>query len=176
VIEHRVDVRAEPLGIDRRRARERGDRCVRSYELTGAPGNQFTDGYAVAGHDERLASVEGAHDVAAAVAEFTLGDFASHSGSTVARVLRRLHEDASELHASLTRPRNCPSRTEGGFLHRVRFTVLAQGQEAEDRLREQPRRARRDGRQPLEDANADGAEEEAGRTARAAARAWIGGG
>ena len=80
MVERRVDVRAEPVGIDRRRARERGNRGVCRNELTGAQGDQLADRYAVACHDERLASVEGAHDVAAAVAEFALGDFASHGG------------------------------------------------------------------------------------------------
>ncbi len=90
MIERRVDVRAEPVGVYSRRAGERGNRGVRSNELAGAQGDQFADRYAVAGHDERLASVEGAHDVAAAVAEFALGDFASHDGPIVAPVLRHL--------------------------------------------------------------------------------------
>jgi hypothetical protein len=76
VIEHRVDVGTEPVGIDRRRARERGNGGVRSNELTRAQWDQFADRYAVARHNECLASVERAHDVAAAVAEFALGDFA----------------------------------------------------------------------------------------------------
>ena len=105
VIEHRVDVRAEPVGIDRRRARERCKRGVRGDELTGAQGDQFADRYAVTCHDERLASVEGAHDVAAAVSEFALGDFASHDGPTVARVLRHLRGGVPESssHAGVAR-------------------------------------------------------------------------
>lgn len=70
VIEHRVDVRAEPIGIDRRRARERGNRGVRSNELAGTRCDQLADRYAVARYDECLATVEGAHDVAAAVSSW----------------------------------------------------------------------------------------------------------
>ena len=88
MIERSVDVRAEPVCVDRRRARERGNRGVCGNELAGAQGDQFADRYAVACHDERLASVEGAHDVAAAVAEFALGDFTSHRDPIVAHVLR----------------------------------------------------------------------------------------
>lgn len=89
MIERRVDVRAEPVGIDCRRVRERRNRGVCSNELTGAHGDQLADRDAIACHDERLASVEGAHDVAAAVAEFALGDFAGHNGAIVAHVLRQ---------------------------------------------------------------------------------------
>jgi len=93
VIERRVDVRSEPVGIDRGGAGERGNRGVCSNELAGAQGNRLADGYAVACHGACLASVEGAHDVAAAVAELPLGDFACHIA--VARALRRLHGDAA---------------------------------------------------------------------------------
>ncbi len=72
MVEQRVDVRPEP-GIDRRCARERGNRGVCANKLTGAHGDQLADRYAVTCHDERLASVKGAHDVAAAIAEFALG-------------------------------------------------------------------------------------------------------
>ncbi len=88
MIDRCVDVRAESVGIDHRRARERGNRGICSNELTGAQGDQFADRYAVTCHDERLASVEGAHDVAAAVTEFALSDFASHNEPIVAHVLR----------------------------------------------------------------------------------------
>ena len=57
MIERRVEVRAEPVGIDHRRARERGNRGICSNELTAAQGDQFADRYAVACHDECLASV-----------------------------------------------------------------------------------------------------------------------
>lgn len=90
MIEQRVYVRPELVGIDRRRTRERGKRGVCANKLTGAQWDELADRYAVTRHDERLASVEGAHDVAAAVAEFALGDFSSHDGRSVARVLRNL--------------------------------------------------------------------------------------
>jgi hypothetical protein len=78
VVERRVDVRAEAVSVDRRRAGERGDCGVGSDELAGLQGNQLADGHAVARHDERFAAVEGAHDLAAAVAQFPLSDLAGH--------------------------------------------------------------------------------------------------
>lgn len=48
---------------------------------------QLADRNTISGHDERLALVELAHDLAAVVAQLALGDFGSHIG-TVARVLQ----------------------------------------------------------------------------------------
>src|SRR5260221_5755223 len=97
VIEHRVDVGAEPAGIECRRAGERGNRGVCGDELARPQGDEFADCHAIARHDERLATVEGAHDVAASVAQFALCDLTSHE-QTVAPV----------LHAAGARPGSRP--------------------------------------------------------------------
>ena len=78
VVERRGDVRAEAGRVDSRRAGERGDCGVCGDELAGAQGDELSDGHAIARHDERFAAVEGAHDLAAAIAQFALGDLASH--------------------------------------------------------------------------------------------------
>ncbi len=50
---------------------------------------KLADRDSIPGYDERLALVELAHNVAAVIAQFPLGDLFGHT-TTVARVLRRL--------------------------------------------------------------------------------------
>ena len=94
VIERSVDIRPEPLGFNRGCPGERGDRGVGRHELARAQRDELADRHTVARDDERLAAVERAHDLTAAVAEFALRDLASHARecSTRATPLDRSRE------------------------------------------------------------------------------------
>src|SRR5262245_41702349 len=89
LVERRVDVRPEPLEIERRRVCERRDGRLRADEPPAAKRDELGDLDAVARHGEGLAAVECAHDVAALVPQLTLADASCHA-SSVARVLQRL--------------------------------------------------------------------------------------
>src|SRR5918997_5111944 len=87
LVEHCVDVAAEPVVVDARSAAEGGGRRVPAHELLRPQRHELADGGAVASHDEGLTAVQRPHYLAAFVAQLALGDPPSH-GLTVARVLR----------------------------------------------------------------------------------------
>ena len=82
-----IKVVAQPGEIDAGCALECRYCCLGVDEPVATQWGQFADRNTVSGHDERLALVELAHDLAAVVAQFALRDFGSHS-SSVAPVLR----------------------------------------------------------------------------------------
>lgn len=86
LIEPGVDVIAEPLKLDGRRAAEACSRGFCRDELTLTERRQLTNGDAVPGDDECFAAVERSHDLAALVSELPLRDLSRHARS-VARVL-----------------------------------------------------------------------------------------
>jgi len=96
LIEQRVDVVAEPLGVDEWGAGELSDRALRRYELPLPKRRQLSHWNAVARNDERLAAIELAHDLAALVSELALGDLSCHT-NTVAHVLRRRAQDSGPI-------------------------------------------------------------------------------
>jgi len=63
-----VEVRAQPLIIEVRRATERRRQCRAVHDATAPQWEEFSDGDTVAGDDECLALVESTHDVTAVVA------------------------------------------------------------------------------------------------------------
>lgn len=87
LIDEAVDVSAEPRGVDGRGVLEGGERNVGRDEATPVDRRELGDRDAVAGDQEALAFVEGAHDLAALIAQMSLCDDTSHH-ATVARVLR----------------------------------------------------------------------------------------
>lgn len=89
LIDDRVHVLAEAVGIDPRRPAESGNRGIGVHELPAAKRQQLADRRPVAGDDEGLPPIEGAHDLAAAVAQLALGDAMLHERS-VAPVLHHL--------------------------------------------------------------------------------------
>ena len=82
-----IQVRAQLLQLDGWRATECSKRSVAGNEPLASDRRQFANCDAVAGHDEAFARVECAHDLAAVVAQFALGEISSHS-SSVALVLQ----------------------------------------------------------------------------------------
>ena len=85
-----VEVSSELLAVDGRSCLEELCDGFCCYEAKTSQRGEFTDGYAVARHDEGLALVEATHDLPAAVAEFSLGDDLAHPdivarGATSAR-------------------------------------------------------------------------------------------
>ena len=68
LIDQAVDIGPESIPVDRGRALEDSDRGVRRDELTLSQRDQFAHWDSVAGDDERLATIERAHDLAAFVA------------------------------------------------------------------------------------------------------------
>src|SRR3990172_8729304 len=80
LVDHRVDILAEPFASDGRSAREQGDRGPSIDEPAPPQGAELADGDPVAGHDEGLTTIEGTHDLAALVAELSLRDLATHPG------------------------------------------------------------------------------------------------
>src|SRR5256885_16078665 len=87
LVEDRIDVGSETRTVEDWSARKEGDGRVGAHEPTLPKGRQLADRNAVAGDDERLAAIEGAHDLAAFVAKLSLADLAHHARS-VAPVLR----------------------------------------------------------------------------------------
>src|SRR5205085_6788318 len=88
LVEEGVDIGPESLSVDGRCAVEDGEGGVRSDKLTLPKRDQLSHRHAVAGDDERLATVECSHDFSAFVAQFSLSDLTAHR-RTVARVLRQ---------------------------------------------------------------------------------------
>jgi len=87
LIDRRIEIAPEASSVDIRSRRESGKDRVFRYEDAPFCWPKFTHGDAVARDDERIPSIEGAHDVAAFVSEFALSDFSLHFLS-VAHVLR----------------------------------------------------------------------------------------
>ena len=85
MVEHGVDVRPESVPCDGRRASKRGERGLRCDELARAKRDELADGHAISCYDERLSAIECAHDLAAAVAELTLGDLSGHDANCSTR-------------------------------------------------------------------------------------------
>jgi hypothetical protein len=78
LVEDRIDVGSESPTVDDRSAGEEGDGCVGAHEPALSQRRQLADRDAVPGHDERLAAVERAHDLAALVPELSLTDLSRH--------------------------------------------------------------------------------------------------
>lgn len=97
-----VQVAVEALAVDGRGAGASGADSACPHELARQRPKLATR-YAVASHDERLTSIERAHDLAAADPELALGDRLGH-GITVVRVLRR---SRARCPGVFLRPRRC---------------------------------------------------------------------
>lgn len=67
-------------------SRKRGDDCGLRHKLSALDWLEITHGRAVASHDEGFAAIQLPHDLAAVVAQLTLGYHTCHMGS-VAPVL-----------------------------------------------------------------------------------------
>jgi hypothetical protein len=87
LVDHCIHVVTELLELDRRSVSEGCDRGLCGDEPARSQWLQFADGNTVARDDESLAAIQRTHDVAAAIAELSLGDLACHR-SIVAPVLR----------------------------------------------------------------------------------------
>jgi hypothetical protein len=74
-----VDVGAELVGVDRGRSGEGRQRGIAGDVPSTTHGSQLADGHPVAGDAERFAGIERAHDLAAVVAQFPLGQISSHT-------------------------------------------------------------------------------------------------
>jgi hypothetical protein len=85
-----VQIGPELAVIDGRGGAEQRHRSLGSYEPVAPQRGQLADRHAVAGHDERLPSVKPAHDLAAVIAEFSLGDLFSHVVSVARRATEAL--------------------------------------------------------------------------------------
>ena len=98
-----VQILAELLSVDCRCcAEDLGDRFC-GHESEASHWREFSDRDAVAGDDEGLAFVEATHDLAAAVAEFSLCDGLTHP-TTVARRATVVQEIAFAVTANLVGP------------------------------------------------------------------------
>src|SRR5258706_3049299 len=80
----RIDVGTEAAGVDGGRIPEDGNDRRRRHESMAPQGSQLAYRHTVASDDEGLPLVEPAHDLAAVIAELTLGDGFRHA-SMVAR-------------------------------------------------------------------------------------------
>src|ERR1700739_2087418 len=81
-----IEICPAPVEPHPRSAPERGDGHLGADESTPTQRGKLADRNSVPGHDERLALVKLAHDVAAVIAQLALGDLPGHPQS-VARVL-----------------------------------------------------------------------------------------
>lgn len=79
LIEHPVDILAEPRFIDRRGVPERFQQRLARHEAS-ARGTQFAYGDPVAGHHKVFAAVKGPQDRSAVVPQFPLADDLCHDG------------------------------------------------------------------------------------------------
>lgn len=82
-----VEIRSEPVKINRRSAPERADGRLGADESMPAQRRKLSHRNSVPSYDERLALVELAHDLAAVVAQLALSYLLRHT-SSVARVLQ----------------------------------------------------------------------------------------
>ena len=78
VIDHGVHIFSKTRPRDAWRAGKRGHDSIGRHEHTLAQRGQLSDRYAVSRDEEGLPFVERAHDSAAVVAEFALGDASAH--------------------------------------------------------------------------------------------------
>jgi len=124
LIEMSVKVREEPVGLHSRQCGGSPEQSRRGHESAALDRTQLSSRHAVAGHDERFAGVERAHDLAAIVAQFPLRDGSCH-GSRVARVLwrhKRLNGDeivSSALDDAAAPEQADDGRHQGGMLRRT---------------------------------------------------------
>jgi hypothetical protein len=82
-----IEIRSEPVELDSRSAPERGDGRLGTYESMPTQRGKLADRDSIPGHDERLALVKLAHNLATVIAQLALSDLFGHTQS-VARVLR----------------------------------------------------------------------------------------
>ena len=82
-----IEICSEPVELHPRSAPERGDGRLGADETMPTQRGKLADRDSIPGHDERLASVKLAHNVAAVIAQLSLGDLFGHTPS-VARVLQ----------------------------------------------------------------------------------------
>ena len=85
-----IDVGSELLVVDMTNAGKRGDGDLGRHKPAAANRPQLTDRRAIASHDERFASVELSHDLAAVVAQLSLTDLTRHDKTSVAPLLHPL--------------------------------------------------------------------------------------
>src|SRR5512139_1070685 len=74
-----VEICSELVELHPRSAPERGDGRLGADKPMPAQRGKLADGDSVPGHDERLALVKLAHDVAAVIAQLPLGDLFGHA-------------------------------------------------------------------------------------------------
>ena len=75
-----IEICSEPVEFDWRSAPERGDGRLGADESMPTQWGKLADRDSIPGHDERLALVKLAHNLAAVIAELTLGDLSGHTG------------------------------------------------------------------------------------------------
>ena len=73
-----IEIASKPPQVYRGRVSERRCSRLRSNETPSSEGEELPDRHAIAGHDERLALIELAHDLTAAIAQLALRDLAGH--------------------------------------------------------------------------------------------------
>jgi hypothetical protein len=89
LVEQRVEVGTELLGVDRRCVREGRHGPRGRNEAPSADRGQLAYFLAVPGHEERLAPINGPHDLAALVAELALRDLPCHAAQCSTRATWR---------------------------------------------------------------------------------------
>ena len=114
-----IEIRSEPVEPHPRSAPERGNGRLGAYESMPAQRGKLADRDSIPGHDERLALVKLAHNVAAVVTQLPLGDLFGHTRN-VARVLRMLHPSWAPTYGDNSRRHKClHSRQRSGFRSRL---------------------------------------------------------
>src|SRR6266540_1989461 len=81
LIHSSIEIGDEAATIDPGGVSEHLGDVVSRSEPVAPNRDEFTDGHAATGHHERLPAVESAHDLAAVVTQFALGDRATHPGT-----------------------------------------------------------------------------------------------
>ena len=76
-----VEVRSEPVELHARSVSERGDSRLGAHESMSTQRGQLADRDSIPGHDEGLALVKLAHNLAAVIAKLTLSNLFGHTAA-----------------------------------------------------------------------------------------------
>ena len=79
MVNHGVNVCTEPVRVDGGRVGEGGPDHLCGDELSASKWDELSQWDAIARDDERLASIEASHDLAAVISQLPLRDFFSHA-------------------------------------------------------------------------------------------------
>src|SRR5271156_1128760 len=138
-----IEIRSEPVEPHPRSAPERGNGRLGAYESMPAQRGKLADRDSIPGHDERLAVVKLAHNVAAVVTQLPLGDLFGHTRS-VAPVLR-----CSVRGANHRSPRLAPTYGDNSRLHICLHARQRSGSRSRLVTAEPPRRVNEESPSPL---------------------------